>query len=50
MYKEKYHNLWFRFSLSKTGMAYSILKALPNGRSEKNLENQSTVGIARFLT
>lgn len=24
------HNLWFKFSLSKSGISYSILKALPS--------------------
>lgn len=44
------HNLWFRFSLSKAGISYSILKALPNWRSEMKLENKSTARISRFLT
>lgn len=32
MHRDNNHSLWFRFSLSKAGMRYSILKALPNGR------------------
>lgn len=44
------HNLWFRVFMSKAGISYRILKALPNGGSEMKLENKSTARIARFLT
>lgn len=47
---QRNHNLWFRFSLSKAGISYSILKALLNWRSEMKLENKRTARIARPLT
>lgn len=50
MYIKNYHNLWFRFSLFKAGMMYSILKALPSEIIEMKIKNQSIVRIARLLT